>query len=193
MPGDAMELRNHLRDAIEAAHFATNPAEREEWLTFVVGGAGDTGIELAAIIHDYIITGLFGEYPWLADAPIRVVVVGRPERVLPMSDLRTSHLVRQTLEREGIEVLTGRSVTGVTERTVETSAGPIFARKLFWAAGITAPDVVRELPVQHAGNGAVIVDEYLRVPRHPEVYVIGDAAWAFDSITRDPVPPTAQA
>src|SRR5258706_6998813 len=191
-PADALELRNHLIDAIEDAHQTDDPQERQEWLTFVVGGAGDTGVELAAIIHDYI-TSLFGEYPWLSHTPIRVVIVGRPERVLPMSDRRTSYLVRQTLEREGIEVLTGRSVTGVTERTVETSAGPIFARKLFWAAGITAPDVVRELPVQHADNGAVIVDEYLRVSGHPEVYVIGDAAWAYDSITKDPVPPTAQA
>src|SRR5438067_4319875 len=89
-PADALQLRNHLIDAIEAAHKATDPAERQEWLTFVVGGAGDTGIELAAIIHDYIITGLFGEYPWLADASIRVVVIGRAERILPMSDLRTS-------------------------------------------------------------------------------------------------------
>ena len=191
-PADALELRNHLIDAIEDAHRTDNPQERQELLTFVVGGAGDTGVELAATIHDYI-TSLFGEYPWLSHTPFRVVVVGRPPRVLPMSDPRTSHLVRETLEREGIEVMTGRSVTGVTERTVETSAGPIRAHKLFWAAGITAPDVVRELPVQHAGNGAVIVDEYLRVPGHPEVYVIGDVAWAYDSITGDPVPPTAQA
>ena len=191
-PADALELRNHLIDAIEDAHQTDNLQERQEWLTFVVAGAGDTGVELAATIHDYI-TSLFGEYPWLADAPIHVVVVGRPERVLPMSDPRTSRLGRQTLEQEGIEVLTGRSVTGVTERRVETSAGPIPARKLFWAAGITAPDVVRELPVRHADNGAVIVDDRLRIPGHPEVYVIGDAAWAYDSITGAPVPPTAQA
>jgi len=81
-PADALQLRNHLIDAIEAAHQANDPAERQEWLTFVVGGAGDTGIELGAIIHDYITTGLFGEYPWLADAPIRVVVVGRAEHIL---------------------------------------------------------------------------------------------------------------
>ncbi|TMC90712.1 MAG: NAD(P)/FAD-dependent oxidoreductase, partial [Chloroflexi bacterium] len=121
-PADALQLRNHLIDAIEAAHQVDDPVERQEWLTFVVGGAGDTGIELAAIIHDYIITGLFKEYPWLADAPVRVVVVGRAERVLPMSDPRTSHLVRQTLEQEGIEVLTGRSITGVEETAVKTSS-----------------------------------------------------------------------
>ena len=192
-PADALELRNHLIDAIEAAHFATNPAERQEWLTFVVGGAGDTGIELAAIIHDYIITGLFGEYPWLADAPIRVVVVGRAQRVLPMSDPHTSDLVRQTLEQEGIEVWTGRSIIGVTDTAVQTSSEVIPARTLFWAAGITAPDVVRELPGQHAPNGAVIVDDHLRIPGYPDVYVIGDSAWAYDSTTGAPVPPTAQA
>ena len=192
-PADALQLRNHLIDAVEAAHQVDDAAERQEWLTFVVGGAGDTGIELAAIIHDYIITGLFSEYPWLADAPVRVVVVGRADRILPMSEPRTSHLVRQTLEKEGIEVLTGRSITGVTERAVETSSGVIPARTLFWAAGTTAPDVIRQLPVQHARNDAVIVDDHLRIPGYPDMYVIGDCAWGYDSITNAPVPPTAQA
>ncbi|MFL5624683.1 MAG: NAD(P)/FAD-dependent oxidoreductase [Ktedonobacteraceae bacterium] len=192
-PADALELRNHLIDAVEAAHRTQDPQERQEWLTFVVGGAGDTGVELAAIIHDYLITGLFREYPWLVDAPVRIIVVGRPERVLPTSKPGTSHLVRQVLEREGIEVLTGRSITGVTETTVETSAEVIPARTLFWAAGITAPDVVRQLPVQHAPNGAIIVDDHLRVPGHPEVYVIGDSAWAYDSVTGAPISATAQA
>jgi len=191
-PADALQLRNHLIDAVEAAHHATDPVERQEWLTFVVGGAGDTGVELAAIIHDYITTGLFSEYPWLANAPIRVVVVGRAERILPMSEPNTSHLVQRELEKEGIEVLTGRSIKGVTETEVETSAGVIPARTLFWSAGITAPDVVGQLPVRHERNDAVIVDDHLRIPRHPEVYVIGDSAWAYAPATSAPVPATAQ-
>jgi NADH dehydrogenase len=81
----------------------------------------------------------------------------------------------------------------VTETTVETTTGIIPARTLFWAAGIAAPEVVRQLPVQHAHNGAIIVDDHLRIPGHPEVYVIGDAAWAYDSVTQAPVAPTAQA
>jgi len=87
----------------------------------------------------------------------------------------------------------GRSVIGVTETAVETSSEVIPARTLFWAAGTTAPDVVRRLPVLHARNDAVIVDDHLRIPSYPDVYVIGDSAWAYDSITRAPVPPTAQA
>lgn len=192
-PADALQLRNHLVDAIEAAHRTEDPAERQAWLTFVVGGAGDTGVELAAIIHDYLATGLFRAYPWLADAPIRIVVIGRSERVLPMGKPTTSHLVQQVLERLGIEVLTGKAITGVTETTVETSAGVIPARTIFWAAGISAPDVVRQLPVQHASNGAIMVDDHLRIPGHPEVCVIGDVAWAYDSTTGAPVPATAQA
>lgn len=192
-PADALQLRNHLIDAVEAAHRADTSEERQRWLTFVIGGAGDTGVELAAIIDDYILTGLFKMYPWLADTRPHVVVVGRAERVLPMSDVCTSELVRRELERQGIQVLTGSAITGVTETTVETSTGAIPTHTLFWAAGITAPEVVRLLPVGHARNGAILVDDHLRIPGHPQVYVIGDAAWAYNSITRDPVAPTAQA
>ena len=192
-PADALQLRNHLIDAVEAAHRTKDPQERQEWLTFVVGGAGDTGIELAAIIYDYLVAGLFREYPWLADASVRIVVIGRSEHVLPMSKPNTSHVVQQVLEHEGIEVLTGRAITGVTETTVETSAEVIPTRTLFWAAGTTAPDIVRRLPVQHARNGAVIVDDHLRISEHPEVYVIGDSSWAYDSSTGAPVAATGQA
>ena len=192
-PADALELRNHLIDAIERAHQTEDPAERRAWLTFVVAGGGDTGIEVAATIHEYVTTALLGAYPWMTDTPVRIVVVGRADRLVPMSSPRTSDAVRRTLEGEGIEVLTGAAVEGVTATTVHTTRGDIPARTLFWAAGITAPDVVRSLPVEHARNGAVIVDDHLRLPRHPEVYVVGDAAWAFDAATREPIPPTAQA
>ncbi len=81
----------------------------------------------------------------------------------------------------------------MTRDAVQTSRGEVRARTLFWAAGITAPDVVRGLAVEHARNGAIVVDDHLRVPGRPEVYVVGDDAWAFDADTREPVPPTAQA
>jgi NADH dehydrogenase len=192
-PIDALELRNHLIEAVEAAHQTEDSGERRAWLTFVVGGGGDTGVELAATIHTYLATGLRAAYPWLIEESPRIVLVGRANRLVPMSEPETSEAVRRVLEREGIEVLTGVTIEGVTDRTVRTSSGEIPARALFWAAGITAPPPVWALPVEHAGNGAVVVDDRLRVPGHPEVRVIGDAAWAFDAVTRAPVPPTAQA
>ena len=192
-PADAMELRNHLIDALENAHHTVDARERAEWLTFVVGGGGDTGIELAATILDYLEVGLLAQYPWLANERPRVVVVGRAERLVPMSSPVTSAMVERVLTQEGIEVWTGVAIEGVTERAVQTSRGEIPARTLFWAAGISAPPVVRDLPVEHARNEAVLVDGTLRVPGRPEVFVVGDCAWAFDGVTGAPTPPTAQA
>ncbi len=189
----ALELRNHLIDAVERAHQCEDPAERQAWLTFVVGGGGDTGVELAAIIRAYLVQGLFAEYPWLAAARPRIVIAGRSPRLLPMSAPATSETVRRVLESEDIEVRTDTAITGVTDGAVETSAGPIPAHTLFWAAGITAPPVVRALPGEHAPNGAVVVDDQLRVKGRPEVYVVGDAAWAVDPQTGTGIPPTAQA
>src|ERR687893_69259 len=192
-PADAMELRNHLIDALENAHHTVNALERREWLTFVVGGGGDTGVELAATILNFLQVGLLAEYPWVADEQPRVVVVGRAERLVPMSSPVTSAAVERILREEGVEVWTDVAIESVAEREVQTSRGAIPARTLFWAAGITAPPVVRDLPVEHARNGAVLVDETLRVPGRAEVFVVGDSAWAFDGETGDPTPPTAQA
>ena len=192
-PSDAFYLRNRLIDTVEAAHQSTSLEERKQWLTFVIGGAGDTGVELAAIIHDYLLSGLFKEYPWLHDEIVRIILIGRPGRILPMGKPRTSQLAQKVLEEEGIEVLTGRSITGAKETTVETNKEIIPTRSLFWAAGITASDIVRQLPVEHAPNGAIKVDDHLRIPGYPEVYVIGDSSWAYDAITGEPVPATAQA
>jgi NADH dehydrogenase len=192
-PADAMNLRNRLIDSVEAAHNTEDPAERRARLTFVVGGGGDTGIELAATIHDYLHSGLLKEYPWLGREPVRIVVAGRADRLVPMSTRRTSEAVRRVLEDQGIEVMTGASIEGVEPGCVHTSLGDIPSHTLFWAAGISAPPVVREVEAEHAKNGALLVDDHLRVKDHPDVYAVGDSAWAFDAETGAPAPPTAQA
>jgi len=192
-PADAIELRNKVIDALETAHKEQDPEARKSWLTFVVGGGGDTGIELAATLKEYIYAGLFAEYPWLENEPARIVLVSRSSRLVPQSRPHISKTVQEVLEHEGIEVMNNTSVEAVTEDEVKTSAGTIKARTLFWAAGITAPKVVKDLPVEHARNGSLIVDKFLRIPQYPNVFVVGDSAWAFDARTNDPIPPTAQA
>lgn len=192
-PADALTLRNRLIDAVELAHRTADPEARRAALTFVVGGGGDTGVEVAATIQDYLASGLLAEYPWLADEPFKVVVVGRADRLVPTGTPGMSAAVQRSLERKGIEVRTGTSIESVTATEVHTSSGTIPARTMFWAAGITAPAVVRTLPVEKARNGAIVVDDRMRVPAHPEVYVIGDSAWGYDAETGEPLPPTAQA
>jgi NADH dehydrogenase len=195
-PGDALSLRDHLIDAVEAAHRASSDAERRAWLTFVVVGGGDTGVELAGAIHGYLAAGLLTEYPWLNAGDgrpgYRVVLVGRTPQLVPMGDPAESVATRQILERQGIEVQTGTAVESIRPGVVGTSRGEIPARTIFWAAGITAPTVLRDLPVAHEKGGVLVVDDHLRLADHPEVYVVGDAAWAFDA-SGHAVPPTAQA
>jgi NADH dehydrogenase len=195
-PADAISLRDQLIDAVEAAHRATSEDERRAWLTFVVVGGGDTGVELAGVIHSYLAAGLLAEYPWLANhgggPAFRVVLVGRAPRLLPMGLASDSDTIRRILEREGVEVLTNTSVEAVRPDAVVTSRGEIHAHTVFWAAGISPTPVLRDLPVKHAKGGTIVVDDHLRLPGHPEVSVVGDAAWAFDTDGR-PVPPTAQA
>ncbi len=74
-----------------------------------------------------------------------------------------------------------------------TNHSTIPARTLFWAAGISAVPVVTHLPIEHARNGAIVVDDHLRVKEYPEVFAIGDSAWAFSADNGTGVPPTAQA
>jgi NADH dehydrogenase len=195
-PGDAISLRDHLIDAVEAAHRATSPEERAAWLTFVVTGGGDTGVELAGAIQSYLARGLLDEYPWLArdggQPAFRVVIVGRGPVLVPMANHAESATTRRILEQQGIEVQTDTAVEAIRPGVVVTSRGDIASRTVFWAAGIAPSPVLRDLPVEHNKGGVLVVDQQLRLKEHPEVYVVGDAAWIFDADGK-PLPPTAQA
>jgi NADH:ubiquinone reductase (H+-translocating) len=193
---DALGLRDQLIDAVERAHHSTDPEEQRAWLTFVIAGGGDTGVELAGAIHSYLSSGLLREYPWLApNAPgpnFRVVIVGRAPQLVPMAGLDAALATRRELEKAGVEIMTGTAVEEVLADAVVTSRGVIPTKTVFWAAGISAPPMLRDLPVAHAKGGTLVVDEHLRLPDHPEVFAIGDCAWTFD-VDGAPVPPTAQA
>jgi len=195
-PADAVGLRDRLIDAVEVAHRTDDPDERRAWLTFVVAGAGDTGVELASTIYSYLSAGLLEEYPWLRAGDgglgFRVVLVGRAPRLLPMTGPEESEYVQRALESAGVELWTGTSVLEVRPDAVVTSRGVVPARTIFWAAGISAPPVLRDLPTEHAKGGTLVVDEHFRLPNRPRVYAVGDVAWAFDSDGQG-LPPTAQA
>ena len=192
-PADALQLRNEIVNAVERAHASTNQREREALLTFVVAGGGDTGTELAAAINDFLRNTLAQQYPWIFDVPPRVAIVERADRILPLASPDVAKRVQRALEHAGVELYTGAAIERVTEEAVYAGDSVIPTRNVFWAAGVNAPAVVRELPVEHAPNGAVIVDDRLRIPNYPNVYVVGDAAWANDGLTGRPVPALAQA
>jgi NADH:ubiquinone reductase (H+-translocating) len=192
-PADAMQLRNRIIDALEGAHQATDEAARRAWLTFVVIGGGDTGTELAATIYDFAQHAVEKEYPWLVDEAIRVVVIESADRLVPLSSKAVSERVRTSLERRGITVRTGVGVDRIDEQAVYAGDLSIPARTAYWAAGVAPPELVREIDADHAKNGALLVDEHLRVRGRSNVYAIGDNAWAVDCVDGQAVPALAQA
>jgi len=189
---DAVGVRARLRKAVEAARDEPDPAERRALLTAAVVGGGDTGVELAATMREYLTSAVRRRLPGAPADLVRVVLLEREARLMPFGPPAVSATLQQILESQGVEIRLNEAVTGVEPGVLMTSRGAVPARTIVWATGVRAPDVVRRLPGRHAVNGAVLVDSYLRLPGYPDVYVIGDAAAIYgraDAL----VPATAQA
>jgi len=176
---EALYLRDHITRQIEMAATAEDPAEREARSTFVVVGAGYTGTEVAA-------QGVLFTKALTRDRPgvhPRWLLVDTADRVLPSLDARLATAADEVLRERGVEVLLKSSVEEATMEGVRLSDGDFVpTRSLIWCVGVRPDPLVADLglEVQH---GRLVVDEFLTVPGHPDVYAIGDAA-AVPDLTR---------
>jgi NADH dehydrogenase len=179
---EALYLRDHITRQIELAATTDDPAERNARCTFVVVGAGYTGTELAA--QGTLFTdGLVAAHPALAAQPVRWLLLDTAERVLPELDRRLSATADRVLRERGVEVRTGQSVQEAGHDGVRLTTGEhVGTRTLLWCVGVRADPLVESLGLR-TEKGRVVVDEYLRVPGHPEVFACGDAA-AVPDLTR---------
>jgi NADH dehydrogenase len=179
---EAVYLRDHLIRQLELADAADDPAERAARCTFVVAGAGYTGTEVAA--HGVLFTEeIARHHPRLADQPLRWLLLDTADRVLPQLDERLSRTADRVLRDRGVEVRTGTSLTEATSDGVLLTDGEsVPTRSLIWCVGVRPDPVITQLGLATQA-GRLIVDEYLTVPGHPEVYACGDAA-AVPDLTR---------
>ncbi|HET6897576.1 MAG TPA: NAD(P)/FAD-dependent oxidoreductase [Vicinamibacteria bacterium] len=173
---DAIDIRRRVLLAFEEAERETDEARRAEWLTFVVVGAGPTGVEMAGTLAEIARHTLRGEFRHIDPARARVILVEGTDRVLPPYAPRLSEKARRQLEHLGVVVFTSRMVTGVDATGVWLGEERIAARTVVWAAGVAASPLGRSLgvPVDRAGRVKVAPD--LTVPGHKEVFVTGDLA-----------------
>lgn len=186
---EAMYLRDHITRQVELAATATDPAERTARCTFVVVGAGYTGTEVAAqgvLFTDQLVAA----HPALHDQPVRWILLDMADRVLPGLDERLSRTADRVLRERGVEVRMGQSVEEAHHEGVKlTGSGEqVPTRSLIWCVGVRADPLVESLGLK-TDKGRLVVDEYMRVPGHPEVFACGDAA-AVPDVTR-PGQPTA--
>jgi NADH dehydrogenase len=173
---DAFEIRRRFLLAFESAERETDADKRAAWLTFVVVGAGATGVEMAGTMAEIARHTLRGEFRRFDPRAARVVLIEGTSRVLPTYPERLSEKALQQLERLGVVTWLGRHVTGIDATGVQVGDERLEARTVIWSAGVAASPLGATLGVPLDVAGRVIVEPDLTVPAHPEIAVIGDLA-----------------
>ncbi|MEO0484320.1 MAG: NAD(P)/FAD-dependent oxidoreductase [Pseudomonadota bacterium] len=173
---DATEIRKRVLLAFEQAEVADNPDEKSRLLTFVIVGAGPTGVEMAGAISELARRSLVADFRRIDPNATRVILVEAGPRVLPTMPESLSDQAKESLRDLGVEVKTDTRVTDITEAGVDTSDGYIPSATKIWGAGVAVRDIGRWLKVETDRVGRVPVEPDLSVPGHPEIYVVGDAA-----------------
>jgi NADH:ubiquinone reductase (H+-translocating) len=173
---DAFEIRSRVLLAFERAERELDAARRTACLTFVVVGAGATGVELAGTLAEIARHTLAGEFRRYDPRKARVLLVEGADRVLPPYPPDLSEKAKRQLERLGVSVMLQKKVTGIDANGVQLGAERIEAKTVLWAAGVASSPLGRSLGVPLDRAGRVRVEADLSVPGHPEIFVAGDLA-----------------
>jgi NADH dehydrogenase len=172
---DALTIRRRVLEAYETAEKEPESADRR--LTFVVVGAGPTGVELAGALIEIAVHSLGDEFDEIEPHRSKVVLVEGDEHVLPPYPESLSQSARKQLEDLGVEVITGALVEQIDEDGVTLSDGTrIEAGTVLWAAGVRASSLGSLLGVETDRSGKVVVAPDLSVSGHSEIFVVGDLA-----------------
>ncbi|WP_137149118.1 NAD(P)/FAD-dependent oxidoreductase [Mycolicibacterium sp. CR10] len=182
---DALELRGRILGAFEQAERSSDPSRREKLLTFVVVGAGPTGVEMAGQIAELADHTLKGAFRHIDSTKARVILLDAAPSVLPPMGEKLGKKAQDRLEKMGVEIQLNAMVTdvdrnGITVKDPDGTIRRIEAACKVWSAGVSASPLGRDLADQsdveldRAGRVKVLPD--LSIPGHPNVFVVGDMA-----------------
>ena len=173
---DALEIRRRVLLAFEAAEREEDPAKQQAWLTFVIIGAGPTGVELAGALSEIARKTMVRDFRRIRPESARVILLEGRERVLPPYPPDLSEKARRQLVDLGVEVITGAIASDVTDHEVRIGDRVIPTRTVLWGAGVQASPLARSLGAPLDKAGRVLVEPDLTIPGHKDVFVIGDLA-----------------
>jgi len=181
---EAEAIRHKILYAFEVAERIADPIERKAWLTFVIVGGGPTGVELAGAIGEIARQTLKHDFRSIHSEDAQIVLIDGLPRVLTSFSEDLAQKARRSLERLGVEILTGTMVTDVDRNGLTVQDGArtvrIAAHTVIWAGGVTMPPVARTIatrtqaPTDKAGRIRVNAD--LTIPGYSDIYVVGDLA-----------------
>jgi NADH dehydrogenase FAD-containing subunit len=173
---DAVAIRNKILRAFEQAEAEEDPRRHRDLLTFVLVGAGPTGVEMASAIADLARNTFKSEFRRIDPASARIVLIDAGPRVLGSFAESLSSAAKAHLEKLGVEVRLGHSVEWVDAAGVIVAGERIASRTVIWTAGVTPSPAGKWLKAETDRGGRVSVQKDLTVPKYPEIFVIGDTA-----------------
>jgi NADH:ubiquinone reductase (H+-translocating) len=188
--GDAVAIRNKVLEAFEQAEAEEDPALHRDLLTFILVGAGPTGVEMAAALSVLVHTTLRSDFRRIDPTKARIVLIDAAPKVLGSFAPDLSAAAQKHLENLGVQVLLGHAVDKIDEEGVIVAGGRIASKAVIWTAGVAPSPAGKWLGAETDRAGRVRVQNDLSIPGHPEIFVIGDTA----SLDQDgrPLPGVAQ-
>jgi NADH:quinone reductase (non-electrogenic) len=187
---DAVAIRNKILQAFEEAEAEEDPSRHMDLLTFVLVGAGPTGVEMASAIAVLVRSTLKSEFRRIDPASARIVLVDMAPRVLGTFSEDLSEAAKKRLEQLGVEVRLGHSVDQIDAGGIVVAGERILSKTVVWTAGVAPSPAGKWLSAEADRAGRVRVQKDLTVPGHPEIFVVGDTA-SLDQNGR-PLPGVAQ-
>jgi NADH dehydrogenase len=173
---DATLIRRRMLLTFEEAETVTDPAIRRRLLTFVLVGAGPTGVEMAGALAELAHATLSRDFRHINPQTAHILLVEAGPRVLSGFPEKLAAFARRSLEKMGVEVLVDTPIEAIDQAGVVAKGKRIEAANVIWCAGVEASPVARWLDISAGRGGRVRVAPDLSVPGHPEIFVIGDAA-----------------
>ena len=173
---DARVVRQKMLLAFEQAELEKDPERVRALLTFVIVGAGPTGVELAGDMAEVAHRVLMEEFRHINPAMTRIILVEAGPRILATFPPKLARRAHQKLSKLHVEIYTGKAVTDIDEHGVMIGEKRIISSSVFWTAGVLATPAARWLAAEADRVGRVKVQKDLSVPNHPNIFVIGDVA-----------------
>ena len=173
---DAEAARNAILQAFELAEAEADPTRHRDLLTFVLVGAGPTGVEMAGALAVLVRSTLKSDFRRIDPSSARIVLVDMAPRVLSPFSENLSKAAKQRLEKLGVEVRLGHSVDQIDADGVVVAGERIPSKTVIWTAGVAPSPAGKWLNVETDRAGRVRIQKDLTVPGHPEIFVVGDTA-----------------
>src|SRR3984893_17360640 len=173
---DAVSSRNKILQAFELAEAEEDPSHHRDLLTFILVGAGPTGVEMTGALAVLVRTTLKSDFRRIDPRSARILLVDMASRVLPSFSESLSKAAKQRLENLGVEVRLGHSVDQIDADGIVVAGERIASKTVIWTAGVAPSPAGKWLNVETDRAGRVRIQKDLTVPGYPAIFVVGDTA-----------------